>query len=234
MKRQLRVLSVGTDAKTVKGEKYGYLTGILYLSPADEIPGHNLCPNASPGCRAACLYTAGRGRMQDVMGAREKKTLRFLKNREAFIEDLRKDIADIERLARDKEMRPVVRLNGTSDLPWEKIAPSLFSEFPSVQFMDYTKIPLRMRNFLNGKFPANYHLTFSRSETNHRRSMEILRLGGQVAVVFSGKVLPIQWKGFPVWDGDKHDARFSDRAGVIGLVAKGDARKDTSGFVVSA
>jgi len=228
----MKLLSVGSDAKTVKGEKLGYLTGILYLSPADEIPGQNLCPFASPGCRAACLYTAGRGAMANVKAGRVRKTLLFVEDREVFLSQLRADISRLVNQARKKGMRPVVRLNGTSDLPFEKIFPDLFAEFPQVQYMDYTKNPYRMRKFLRGGLPANYHLTFSRSETNHRTALSILKSGGQVAVVFSGKILPPDWKGFPVRDGDAHDARFSDRDGVIGLVSKGQASRDETGFVV--
>ena len=90
-----------------------------------------------------------------------------------------------------------------------------------------------MRKFLRGELPSNYHLTFSRSEKNHRTALSILKAGGQVAVVFSGKALPTEWKGFPVWDGGEHDARFENEPGVVGLVAKGAAKKDETGFVVS-
>jgi hypothetical protein len=171
--------------------------------------------------------------MQNVKNARQNRTLRFLNDRAAFLDDLWKDILSLSLMAKAEGLRPVVRLNGTSDLPWEKIDPALFAEFPSVQFMDYTKNPYRMRKYLRGNMADNYHLTFSRSEKNHRNALTMLKAGGQVAVVFSGKTLPTTWKGFPVHDGDRHDARFTDGAGVIGLVAKGDARKDTSGFVVT-
>ena len=228
----MKLLSVGNDAKTVKGEKYGYLTGILYLSPADEIPGHNLCSHASPGCRAACLYTAGRGNMGVVKAGRERKTRLFLDYRGRFIMNLAQDIENLRKKAKRLDLKPVVRLNGTSDLSWEKIAPELFSAFPDVQFMDYSKNPYRMKKFLRGKLPENYHLTFSRSEINDLICDEILTMGGQVAVVFAGKKLPAEWKGFPVHDGDKHDARFSDQDGVIGLISKGKASKDETGFVI--
>ena len=45
--------------------------------------------------------------------------------------------------------------------------------------------------------------------------------------------LPKTFKGLPVIDGDKDDLRFLDPQGVIvGLIAKGKAKQDKSGFVI--
>lgn len=123
------------------------------------------------------------------------------------------------------------------------------AKFPDVQFYDYTKSPRRMLAFVRGKLPANYHLTFSRSECNEPAALDTLSLGGNVAVVFDtkrGAALPATWHGYPVIDGDGSDARFADggapqgqasigRTGVVvGLRAKGRARSDRGGFVVAA
>ena len=145
--------------KTQKGEKKGYLTGILYMSPAD-MSGRNVCPWASEGCKTACLNAAGRGGMNTVQKGRMRKTNLFFENRKQFLADLYSDIRAIVRKAERENMIPAIRLNGTSDLPWEKIAPQLFADFPDVQFYDYTKAIHRLRPDL----PTNYHLTFSRSE----------------------------------------------------------------------
>jgi 3-hydroxyacyl-CoA dehydrogenase len=52
-------------------------------------------------------------------------------------------------------------------------------------------------------------------------------------VVFNGD-MPSIFKGMKVIDGDKTDMRFLDKSNrVIGLKAKGKARKDTSGFVIN-
>ena len=229
-----RIISVGADAKTVKGEKRGTLTGILYLAPADELAGVNNCPHASPGCRAACLFTAGMGAMGNVRSARMAKTARFYMDRDGFLADLRRDLTTLVSEAKKQKMVPACRLNGTSDLPWEKIAPTLFTDFPTVVWYDYTKNPVRMRKFLAGKLPSNYSLTFSRSETNDRLSGNILREGGNVAVVFSGRQLPKRYKGVPVINGDVDDRRFADKRGRwVGLLAKGKAKKDKSGFVIT-
>jgi len=246
------LLSVSTDAKTVKGEKQGYLTGILYLAPHTIAGVGNLCPNATAGCMAACLYTAGRGVFNNVQSARIAKTKRFHADRSAFMAELVKDIAALVRKAKRAGMTPVVRLNGTSDLPWENItvpmAPpaahsprSIMAMFPDVQFYDYTKSVRRARAHARGEMPANYHLTFSRSECNTNDCLSVLASGGNVAVVFGtrkGERLPIRWNNFTVLDGDSSDLRFRDTSKgvygyVVGLRAKGPARKDRSGFVVS-
>jgi hypothetical protein len=213
------------NAKTPKGTKQGYLTGILYLAPA-TLSGVNLCPWSSPGCRQACLNTAGRGRFDSIQEARILKTLHFLNNRAGFIEQLRDDIKALERKAKREGLIPVVRLNGTSDVLWERIAPELFTEFSHIQFYDYTKSPIGVRTDL----PANYHLTQSYTETSYEFSM----VERNIAIVFS-KELPETYQGFKVINGDETDLRFLDPKNcVVGLKAKGQAKKDTSGFVVQS
>jgi hypothetical protein len=186
------------------------------------------------------------------MKARIAKTQRFHKDRATFMAELVSDIAALIRKAKRAGLIPVVRLNGTSDLPWENIpldgcargqyARNLMDAFPDVQFYDYTKSERRMAAFVGVAFPANYHLTFSRSECNDTSACRILESGGNVAVVFGtrkGERLPDTWKCFLVVDGDTSDLRFLDRPSVIpgdglvvGLRAKGRARKDRSGFVL--
>lgn len=253
----MSLLSVNADAKTIKGTKRGYLTGVLYLAP-HKLSGRNLCPNASPGCIATCLNTAGRGAFNSVQQARIAKTQRFTNNRVAFLYQLVKDIKSLDVKAKRNNMIPLVRLNGTSDIPWENVSYhdpaiktcpcNIMQTFPSIQFYDYTKSARRMILFLGGKLPRNYHLTFSRSECNDYDAMQVLGYGGNVAVVFStkkGAKLPKTWNNFKVIDGDRDDIRHRDNAHsangassirargvVIGLRAKGKARKDTSGFVV--
>jgi hypothetical protein len=247
----MSLLSVSTDAKTVKGEKQGYLTGILYLAPHTIAGVGNLCADATEGCMAGCLYTAGRGVFTSVQRARIAKTKRFKADRAGFMAQLVKDIAALVRKARRAGMTPVVRLNGTSDLPWERIAPgveregealgNLMAAFPDVQFYDYTKSVRRARAHAYGEMPTNYHLTFSRSECNTNDCLSVLASGGNVAVVFGtrkGEQLPIRWNNFTVLDGDSSDLRFRDTSKgvygyVVGLRAKGPARRDRSGFVVN-
>jgi len=239
----MKLLNSG-NAKTLKGEKVGFRTFGLHLSPANK-SGFNVCQWASAGCRAACLDTAGRGCMSNVQTSRINKTKRFFKDNFGFMSDLRSEIGKAIISAGKKKMIPCFRLNLTSDVPWENIRKgrtvnpqlvrplNVMEEYPNVNFYDYTKGFTRMMDWLNGKMPDNYHLTFSRSEeTSDDRIKKILSLGGNVAVVFRGS-LPKTYLGFPVVDGDENDLRFKDEKGVIvGLVEKGLAKKDETGFVV--
>jgi hypothetical protein len=238
-----QLLGLDTNAKTVKGERYGVKTAILYLMPADQ-SGAQLCPMAELArCKAPCLFTAGRGAMSNVMLSRLRKTLYFLQHREAFMRQLHNEIVQLQRKAQRQGFRLVVRLNGTSDIRWESlpVAPELgarniFEAFPAVQFYDYTKIANR-RNI-----PANYDLTFSYSGAPEFAPFvqRAIANGERVAVVFRNRAIVDamlangeRFLGLPVVDGDDSDIRHLDpRGAVVALYAKGKARKDTSGFVV--
>jgi hypothetical protein len=211
--------------KTVKGEKLGYYTGILYLAPGD-ISGYEVCPKRSKGCTDGCLFTSGMGPMPNVMNGRIRKTIEFFINRDVFLQQLIKDVKSIEKKAKKLQMTPAIRLNGTSDIEWTRFG--IIDQFPTIQFYDYTKV----LNRLTKERPPNYYLTFSRSESNDDECSKALELGYNVAVVFD-KVVPSEWKGYEVVNGDDSDVRFIDPKGVIvGLIAKGKAKKDESGFVI--
>jgi len=222
------------NAKTRKGEKKGFITYGLHLAPSN-LSGFNVCKDASAGCAAACLNTAGRGAMSSVQRARIAKTRLFFSDKQKFLSDLWVEVEKSISSAARKEMTPCFRLNLTSDLPWEKIkfnGQSVLEAFPNVQFYDYCKSPERMTQFINGQMPKNYHLTFSRSETNGEIALAILKSGGNVAMVFR-KSLPSSFFGHEVIDGDETDLRFLDGAGkIIGLKEKGLAKKDETGFVL--
>lgn len=229
----MQLLNSG-NAKTRKGEKLGFITFGIHLSPA-SLSGFNVCKDQSVGCAAACLNTAGRGAMSSVQKARIAKTRLFFKSKTIFLVMLWEEVARAIRKANKNKMQPCFRLNLTSDLPWEQIklnGVSIFDAFPSVQFYDYTKSPSRMSAFLAGEMPKNYHLTFSRSESNGNIADAFLKSGGNVAMVFR-KSLPSRYLGAEVIDGDETDLRFLDGSGkVIGLKEKGLAKKDSSGFVL--
>lgn len=226
---------LGTSVKVVKGEKRGVLTAVMYLSPATE-SGANLCPHATPGCAAACLgHSSGRLAMAGAKAARLRKSNLFLTNRAGFLDELAGDIARHERRAAKLGMICAVRLNGSSDIAWEKVAPWLFDRFPGVQFYDYTKYESRAIAWTHGHMPANYHLTFSRAETadNQASAERVAAEGGNVAVVFSAPPFPQTYLGRPVVDGDEDDVRFFDPRGVVvALKAKGAGKRDRTGFVV--
>lgn len=225
------LLSIGNDAKTTKGEKKGYLTGILYLAPSNE-SGINVCPFSSAACRHDCLFTAGRGSFANVKAARIAKTQYFHRDRNAFLEQVGREILKLQAKAERQGMIPAVRLNGTSDLEFHRMG-GLMEKHAGMQFYDYTPNHVRFVAYMEGKLPSNYHLTFSRKEDNEPIARAIAWSGGNVAVVFRTKEFPAEFWNRPVINGDESDLRFLDPSGVIvGLSAKGKAKKDHSGFVV--
>jgi hypothetical protein len=218
------------NAKTSKGEKKGYLTGILYLKPAESGGLGNLCPNASAGCKASCLNTAGRGAFDQVQAGRQRKTEAYKENSQKFVQALISDVDKLVKMADRQNLIPCVRINGTSDIP--ALAKAVADARPKVQFYDYTKNP---KPYL--RTSKNYHLTFSKSENNLDACLDALENGINVAVVFK-KELPKTYLGYKVINGDETDLRFLDKKGkngkglIVGLKAKGRAKKDQTGFVV--
>lgn len=226
-----------SSAKTVKGQKLNYITGILYLSPDDEI-----CPHARlAGCMAGCLRSAGRGAFDSVQAARDAKTAFWREHREAFMLSLCADIWTLVRRAEALGMAPLVRLNGTSDIPFENViietlGHNVFLEFPDIQFYDYTKHPSRN---LEGKTAGNYDLTYSFSGITPK-PISIKGLTNpwnkRTAVVFHRREdIPSTFRGWTVVDGDDTDVRHIEpERVVVALYAKGKAKHDTTGFVQRA
>ena len=214
----------------------GYITKGIHLAPAN-LAGYEVCRWRSKGCTASCLNTAGRGQMNSVQQSRIAKTKLFFEQKIDFFNKLSKEIASTIKSSLKKEMQAVFRLNLTSDISWENEVNedgiTIFDKFPETQFYDYTKSFQRMAQSLgkHNDFPKNYHLTFSRSEHNDSLCQMVLELGGNVAVVFRNQ-LPKTWKGYEVINGDETDLRFLDKKGVVvGLIEKGMAKKDSTGFV---
>ena len=213
------------NPKIQKGTKLGYLSFILHLAPS-TLSGKNTCPKATPGCIAACLNTAGRGGMfkkgettNAIQKARIRKTKMYFDEREQFLADLEADIRKAIKFAAKQGLTPVFRLNGTSDLSVEKWG--IIEKFPTVQFYDYTKVLGRKVAHL-----PNYHLTFSKADGNDADVAEALLQGMSVVAVYDE--IPA---GVP--SADETDLRFLDPKGImLGLKAKGRAKKDYSGFVI--
>jgi hypothetical protein len=222
-----------SNPKTLKSDAagVGFLSTIQYLKPEKSSGLTNLCPSASIGCAAACLAFAGRGRTNIVQKSRQAKTAMFVNHRKSYLDMLTLEIERFIKRSEKLGLVAAIRLNGTSDIVWEKLFPELFTNYPNVQFYDYTKIVHRMLSFCDNQLPVNYHLTFSRSEDNDSDCLEVLKKRGNVAVVFR-KELPKTWNGYRVNNADKNDLRFLDRFGVAGLYSKGKAIHDKSGFVV--
>ena len=239
-KKRTALLSTN-NAKTIKGEGKGYITYILYMSSyTANSKGINLCSHASKGCAESCLVGSGFGGMYTgVMKGRMAKSDYFLSDRVEFLQQLKKEITRaVEKHKKDGAI-VTIRLNGTTDIRFEKFrifdGLNIFEIFPDVQFYDYTKNYIRF----DSPLPANYHLTFSRSETNHSKAMELLNKGINVAMVFDK--LPDTFEGFKVINADLDDLRFLDPKGVIcglkykKMTGKGvdNTKAFTSGFAIS-
>jgi len=220
----------------------------LHLAPS-TMSGYNVCPKASKGCKKACLTFSGQGQMyqqgaiheSELHVARTGKTVLLKKDRRLFFQKLKKELDKFLRKCERRGTLPAVRLNCTSDVAWENVKDpetkkSIMDLYPMIQFYDYTKIFVRL-----GNTPANYDLTFSRSESNEDEVMEALWAGFNVAVAFKGE-FPVDYKGFRVVSGDENDLRFKDNEHyknhtgmgmVLALGAKGwKAKKDESGFLI--
>jgi len=248
----MKLLSINSDSKTIKGLEQGYLTGVTYLAPA-KISGFEVCGNSSQACRDACLYTAGRGAFSNVQNARINRTKFFFNDRENFMFQLVKEISALKAKAKKLNLIPAIRLNGTSDINWIKVKANdgkgpkinIFEMFPFTQFYDYTK---NFNMLAQSEKIKNYHLTFSYSGENKAECLNALKKGFNISVVFKGKFLPALFdkrvfKSTNDWrkpqykttiiNGDLSDLRFLDKGPVIvGLLAKGKARKQDSSFII--
>jgi hypothetical protein len=212
-----------------------YFSRILYLAPDNLADGkRTVCPYAKIAkCNEACLNSAGMGVFSNVQQARVKKTLMFLNETEKFFDLLIKDIDKFVKECEKLGKKPALRLNGTSDIQWETIYvedfKTIFEMYPNIQFYDYTKIPTRKVSHI-----TNYHLTWSYSQANDKYASLFEKVPYNKAVVFFD-ALPSMFKGLRVIDGDKHDMRFLDKTNsVVGLLAKGKAKQDDTGFVIKA
>ena len=221
--------------KAVKAQSYGWLNAINYMAPHRLASVGNLCPNASAGCIALCLgeHSGNAALYPAVLKSRIAKAQLLMRDRQAFLQEMTAGIRRARATAQHQKLKLCVRLNGATDIAWERMAPAIFANNADLQFVDYTKSPKRALEHARGQLPANYHLTFSRSETNESDCLRVLEAGGNVAVVFAG-AFPASYLGFPVIDGDRHDLRHLDGRGVVvALSPKGrKAKADKSGFVV--
>jgi hypothetical protein len=232
------LLSVSSDAKTIKGETLGFLTGILYLAPATTTKWNTCSMAKIAQCDVACLNTAGRGAFSSVQTARINKTIWFFTERNTFMQQLVVDVTKLIKKASKKGLQPLVRLNGTSDIRWETVGftdvngieyVNIFAAFPDVTFYDYTKDANRK------DLPNNYDLTFSYSGVEGFQPFVNIAIakGMRMAVVFrTADSIPNTFKGIPVVSGDDSDVRHLDDKVIVGLYAKGKAKLDATGFVV--
>jgi hypothetical protein len=221
--------------KPIKAQKYGWLNAINYMAPHRLAGVGNLCPHASKGCAALCLgeHSGNAALYPAVLKSRIAKAQLLMRDRPQFLKELATGVRRARATAKRQKLKLCVRLNGATDIAWERLAPAIFADNTDLQFVDYTKSPKRALEHARDQLPANYHLTFSRSETNEAQCLEVLAAGGNVAVVFAGP-FPAEYLGYPVINGDAHDLRHLDgRSVVVALSPKGrKAKADASGFVV--
>ena len=246
---------LGTSSKVEKGEAEKVLTVVLYMAAASS-SGFNLCAWATPGCIKACLgHSTGRLKMSSSQRAQVRKALLF-KLFPAYF--LRRIVAELTLHACEAQalgMTAAARLNGSTDVPWEKYLDTEAiqsmgvhridlrgADRNGVTLYDYTKAPAKARK------AAGYHLTYSVSESPESltEAKQWLARGGNAAVVVGAEgsdklqdakrvhlgMLGKRWHGCPTHSGEDTDLRFTDPAGhVVVLYAKGDALKDRTGFV---
>jgi hypothetical protein len=225
------------NTKLAKGLKHGWKTEGIVLAPNTVAGLDDVCPFRSPLCTLNCLNLSGQAEMSggfegDVINCRRRRTLMLAHVQEAFMAR----VASLIDLRSEKMPgRYAARLNVTSDLVWERLKfynplagefNTLLEVFPKVQFYDYTKNCKRYTDWLLGKLPSNYYLTFSMSEINALYALHALARGGAVTVIFDAlpertggdahvrypaEPIPESFCGFRVVDGDQTDLRFEDR-----------------------
>ena len=228
---------LSTSPKIEKSNNVGseYYSTAQYLAP-HKLSGYNTCTDASPECIKLCLNFSGHAQIfPKIHECRIERTKFFFENRTEYFAQLRTELDAFVRKCDKLELKPCVRLNATSDILWEKQDKTLFSDYPMIQYNEYTKHYKRYLSFLDGKLPPNLYLTFSRSEINELQCRNVLLAGGNVAQVYRYKNFPDTVMGYPVCEGDSHDMRFLDpKNHIIALSAKGSRakRSETNGFVI--
>jgi len=235
MKNSTKLLSKGkTNAKTAKNILETY---ILYMAPFNlNSKGINLCVNSTKGCILACLNTAGLGGVYpSIQQARIKKADYFVNDRLAFLIKLDRELFLLDNKAKKGGYKIEVRLNGTTDLDYFGLFKSKgmdILKYTNLIYYDYTAI---LGKALKYKDHPNYSVTFSRKENNEENCKKALFNRIHVAVVFDNKKpFPATYLGYKVIDGDKSDdiMIYETEPCILGLKAKGKAKKDITGFVV--
>lgn len=251
------------NVKAAKASGFGYINAIHYMAPHSLGGFGNLCPNATEPCIHNCLgWQSGHAAMvkdldigtNSVRESRKLKAKLFMTDRVNYLNAMVCAIARIVAKAKRDGLKPCIRPNGSSDIPFERLRfncnakaitalcragldrhitylsqVTLLELFPTIQFIDYTKNPNRL-----GKAPRNLDLTFSYGVTNSSDCVKALLAGHNVAMIFDNG-LPESFAGFPVINGDLHDLRHLDPKGghIVGLSPKGKrAKSDATGFVV--
>jgi len=202
----------------------------LYVASLSLFPDSITCPGSkAAGCMDPCLKETGNGAIYpEVNEARKRKTQFFHEQKDDFLKLLKHELNLHDQHAKRTNRKAVVRLNVISDIDYENYG--IPQAFPDVFFYDYTKRAARLTKPL----PDNYQLMFSYSGRPQYRNqvLKAWNTGVPVAVVFRGQ-MPTEFLNRRVINGDKSDLRnVYAKNCIVGLSAKGPAKKDDSGFVV--
>ena len=213
--------------------KKSMISKAVRIASLSMYPDDIICPARNiAGCKEMCLVGAGRGAMSNVVQGRIDKTTYYHKDTQGFLEQLRKELFNFQKLCKRNGVQPVARLNTISDIAWERH--EIPQEFSDIFFYDYTKIAYRLT-----RVPDNYKLMFSYSpeEDYQKQVQEALKTDVPISAVFE-KEFPLNFLGRPVIDGDQNDL-INVKAGrvIVGLKYKqvaGVSREDQNLIVRQA
>ena len=201
----------------------------IRLASLSLYPNNRLCAGAkAAGCMDGCISNSGRALIfSSVNKSRQAKADFYEQDQALFIETLKRELSNFDKLCRKQGVQGVVRLNVFSDIQWEKHG--IPQAFPNLFFYDYTKLAARL-----GKTPENYKLMFSYSgRSQYAKQVAIaLKTDVPMVVVFRGP-MPEYFLDRPVVNGDASDLDnvFAGRV-VIGLKEKRTLVQADNGFVV--
>jgi len=203
--------------KANKAQKLGWFNGVVHLTPSTKIglPGVNLCGADTDECRKACLDDSGQLGCPSGQKAMAARTLFLLFHQELFAQRLLLETERLQAFCTRHGFRLGLRLNGTSDRPFEsrkygRLLQAILASFPDVVLYDYTKhFPRATAAYRRSHGIGPYHITFSYSGKNWHHCQTLLRQGVNAAVTFAGP-LPKKWRRYRVHNGDLHDLRFLD------------------------
>ena len=231
IKKLLDTAKQSGNTKVAKTGNKKNALGDVRMASLSMHPDHIICPGSkAAGCMDGCFKCAGLAAVYESINlARQARTDYWHANQTGFLDQLRRELGNFQKLCDKQNVQGVVRLNVLSDISWEKHG--IPQHFPDLFFYDYTKLAKRL-----GKTPSNYKLIFSYSDRPQyqKQVAAALPTGVPIAVVFKNG-MPSEYLDRPVVDGDQSDI-LNVLAGrvVIGLKAKGPAKKDNGGFVVDS
>jgi hypothetical protein len=248
------LLSANSKLRKLPGRAGRYRAIGLAMAPANY-SGKEMCPWRTDGCTKACNgFWSGMNVTISTRLALIGRALLWHHFRPLFESKLRTELFNFRKLCQKSGLIPAVRLNVSTDVVWERLLAAIFSDFPEIRFLDYTKaLPVH-----RPKLPANYSLCHSFNEKTTTADVEaIVSTGRNIVIAFDSAYAPSRglWGALPesvrfiddngrdftlpVVNGDRHDLRLPEMDGrgvVVGLHGKsGRSRVEASiesGFMI--